>query len=250
MNSFGNIYSEYYDLLYKDKNYENEVEYLQKEIQTELQNTNSILELGCGTGRHAKLFSEKGYSVHGIDSSQDMLKIAKKNTNNNLSFTHADIKNLNLNKEFDVVLSLFHVLSYQNSKEELIKTFEVAKKHLKLGGIFIFDFWYGPAVLTNLPTPRLKKLQNKDIEITRIAEPVLHIEKNIVDVNYNIFIKNKNTQNLIEKKELHSMRYFFDPELEFICELVGFKLKNKYEWLTNKTPNINSWNVMWILKNE
>ena len=40
-------------------------------------------------------------------------------------------------------------------------TFKTVNKHLKNGGIFIFDFWYGPAVLRDLPTKRVKKVENK-----------------------------------------------------------------------------------------
>ena len=252
MNQFGNLYSQYYDLFYSDKDYSAEVDYINSLIQANNKNINSLLDMGCGTGKHAELFCNKGYTVHGIDLSEDMLKIAENRRigkENKLSFSHSNIQNLSLNKKFDVVVSLFHVMSYQNSNSELFKAFEVAKKHLKDDGIFIFDFWYGPAVLTDLPTTRVKRLENDNIKVTRLAEPILNAQKNIVDVHYDIFIENKETKEVIEKKELHKMRYFFDTELEFICESIGFKILNKYEWLSYKKPDFSSWNVVWIIKN-
>lgn len=252
MTQFGNLYSQYYDLLYQDKAYQAEVNYVASLIQKYAFDANSILDLGCGTGKHAELFCEQGFKVHGIDLSLDMLNIAEMrrvDKENQLSFSYANIQNLNLNKKFDVVTSLFHVMSYQNSNQELIQAFQVAKQHLVEGGILIFDFWYGPAVLTDLPTTRVKRLEDDKIQVTRLAEPTLYPQKNIVDVQYNIFIKNKETQSVIEKNELHSMRYFFDTELELICDEVGFEVLNKYEWMSQNTPNFNSWNVVWILKN-
>lgn len=252
MNQFGNLYSQYYDLLYSDKDYRAEVDYINSLIQANSKNINTLLDMGCGTGKHAELFCNKGYIVHGIDLSEDMLKIAsqrRKGKEDKLSFSHSNIQNLSLNKKFDVVVSLFHVMSYQNSNSELFKAFKVAKKHLKDGGIFIFDFWYGPAVLTDLPTTRVKRLENDNIKVTRLAEPILNAQQNIVDVNYNIFIENKETKEVVEKKELHQMRYFFDTELEFICESIGFNILNKYEWLSYKNPDFSSWNVVWIIKN-
>ncbi len=252
MNQFGNLYSQYYDLFYSDKDYSAEVDYINSLIQANNKNINTLLDMGCGTGKHAELFCNKGYTVHGIDLSEDMLKIAENRRigkENKLSFSHSNIQNLSLNKKFDVVVSLFHVMSYQNSNSELFKAFEVAKKHLKDGGIFIFDFWYGPAVLTDLPTNKIKRLENGNIKVTRLAEPILNAQKNIVDVNYDIFIENKETKEVIEKKELHKMRYFFDTELEFICESIGFNILNKYEWLSYKKPDFSSWNVVWIIKN-
>ncbi|MFW2605353.1 class I SAM-dependent DNA methyltransferase [Aliarcobacter butzleri] len=252
MNQFGDLYSKYYDLLYSDKDYISEVKYVDSLIKANSKNTKTLLDMGCGTGKHAELFCDMGYEVHGIDLSEDMLKIAENRRigkENKLSFSHSNIQNLSLNKKFDVVVSLFHVMSYQNSNSELFKAFEVAKNHLNNDGIFIFDFWYGPAVLTDLPTTRVKRLENDNIKVTRLAEPILDAQKNIVDVNYDIFIENKETKEVIEKKELHQMRYFFDTELEFICESIGFKILNKYEWLSYKKPDFSSWNVVWIIKN-
>ena len=252
MNQFGDLYSQYYDLLYSDKDYISEVKYVDSLIKANGKNTKTLLDMGCGTGKHAELFCDMGYEVHGIDLSKGMLKIAenrRKNKGDSLSFSQSNIQNLSLNKKFDVVISLFHVMSYQNSNSELIKAFEVAKNHLNNDGIFVFDFWYGPAVLTDLPTTRVKRLENENIKVTRIAEPVIYAKKNIVDVNYDVFIEDKLSNKIIEKKELHKMRYFFDTELEMICEKVGFKILNKFEWLSKKKPNFNSWNVVWIIKN-
>ncbi|MGJ0323117.1 class I SAM-dependent DNA methyltransferase [Aliarcobacter cryaerophilus] len=251
MNQFGDLYSQYYDLLYSDKDYISEVNYVDELIKSHSKNVKTLLDMGCGTGKHAELFCEKGYKVHGIDLSEDMLKIAnqrRKGKEDSLSFSHSNIQELNLSDKFDVVVSLFHVMSYQNSNEQLIKAFEVAKNHLNNDGIFIFDFWYGPAVLKDLPTTRVKRLENENIKVTRIAEPIIHPQQNIVDVNYNVFIEDKISKEVVEKKELHKMRYFFDTELELICQNVGFKILNKYEWMNNKNPNFNSWNVVWVVK--
>ena len=228
MTQFGDLYSQYYDLLYSDKDYKNEVDYIDSLIQENSNNSKTILDMGCGTGKHAELLCNKGYLVHGIDLSEDMLKIAetrREGKEDKLSFSHSNIQELNLDKKFDIVVSLFHVMSYQNSNEELIKAFKVAKKYLSNGGIFIFDFWYGPAVLTDLPVTRIKRLENDSIKVTRLAEPVLYARENIVNVNYDVFIENKNTKEIVEKKELHKMRYFFDTELELILKQVGFKIE-------------------------
>ena len=44
------------------------------------------------------------------------------------------------------------------------------------------------------------------------------------------------------------MRYFFDAELDTICKQVGFLIKQKYEWMSEKNPDSNSWNVVWVVK--
>lgn len=74
MSPFGDLYSKYYDLLYRDKNYQEETEYIHRLIQKYQTYAKEILELGCGTGRHAELLSEKGYLLYGIDRSKEMVQ--------------------------------------------------------------------------------------------------------------------------------------------------------------------------------
>lgn len=251
MRQYGSLYSSYYDLLYSEKDYAAEVEYIISLIKANCKKSKSLLDMGCGTGKHAALFCEKGFLVHGIDLSKEMLKIAESRRigqKERLSFSHSSIQDLKLNKKFDIVTSLFHVMSYQNSNEELLKAFIAAKIHLNEEGVFIFDFWYGPAVLLDKPVTRVKRLENENIKVTRIAEPLIHADQNTVDVNYDIFIEDKKSKQFIEKKELHKMRFLFDTELEIICSQLGFEILQKYDWMSLKKPDLNSWNVVWVVK--
>ena len=153
MNVFGN-YSKYYDLLYQDKDYVGEVEYVHGLIQRYASRAKSIIELGCGTGNHANLLHQKGYVLDGIDISETMLVEARSRFPH-IRFHHGDIREIKLSMKADVVISLFHVMSYQRTNEDLHKTFATVKVQLNDGGIFIFDCWYGPAVLTNRPVVRV-----------------------------------------------------------------------------------------------
>lgn len=187
MTVFG-AYSRYYNLLYKDKDYLGEVQYVHNLIQKYKPGANNILDLGCGTGRHAFILSQQGYSVTGVDISEEMILHAKdyqsqpvfKEHSSKLEFIQGDIRTIRLNKTFDVVLSLFHVISYQISNDDIRAVVSTAKKHLTGGGVFIFDCWYGPAVLTDRPVIRVKRLEDEVISVVRIAEPEMHPNDNLV----------------------------------------------------------------------
>lgn len=251
MKQFSDLYAQYYDLLYQDKDYQYEVDYVDRLIRNSKNPGNTILDIGCGTGKHAEIFCTKGYKVHGIDVSEDMLKVAQNRCYGKeevLSFSHSSIQNLMLEKKFDVVISLFHVMSYQSNNEDLIKAFKVVKNHLNDGGVFIFDFWYGPAVLTDLPIVRSKKLENDKVKVTRLATPSLSAQSNTANVDFDIFIENKDDGQILKMQESHDMRYFFDFELEMICNKVGLSIEKKYEWMTDKSPDFGSWYVVWVLK--
>ena len=244
-------YSEYYNLLYENKNYKSEVEYINSLIKESSSNTSSILDLGCGTGKHDFLLAKKGYKVTGVDISKKMIAIANENKSKSkydINFHVADIRNFKLKKKFDIVLSLFHVASYQTSNSDIIKYINTAYKHLEGGGIFIFDFWYGPAVLNDRPNYRLKKMENDQIKVRRFTEPVLNENKNIVEVNFEIFIEDKKTKILKEFSETHKMRYFFYPELEYLLHQSGFSILNCYKWMTTSPLSFDSWYGVIIAK--
>lgn len=248
-------YARYYDLLYSDKDYAEEANFIRCLVKKHTPNAKSILELGCGTGKHAEFLSMMGYKVLGIDMSSEMLEEANRRLDNleekqaaRISFDCGDIRTYRTKRYFDVVVSLFHVMSYQTTNKDLNGTFETAKVHLKKGGIFIFDCWYGPAVLTDRPTVRIKRLEDDTIEVTRIAEPKIHENENIVEVNYHVFIKNKVTGIVEELREIHRMRYLFKPEIDLLFDQVGFEFVDSVEWVTGREPGFNVWNVCFIGK--
>jgi SAM-dependent methyltransferase len=246
-------YSHYYDLLYGDKDYVGEAEFICQLIKSNAPNARSVLDLGCGTGIHAALLAKAGYEVQGIDLSADMLQKASdrlaqlaSDVASRLSFAQGDVRTVRLNQQFDVIISLFHVISYQTTQQDLLATFETIKAHLKPGGIFIFDFWYGPAVLTDAPTVRVKRLEDEKIKVTRISEPVIYPNKNIVEVNYSLFVKDLNNGAIEELKETHRMRYLFETEIALLLKQTGLQSSVYGEWMTSKTPGLNSWSVYCI----
>jgi len=247
-------YASYYDLLYHDKDYAAEAEYVAGLVRNCRPSTQSILELGSGTGIHASLLAEKGFNVHGIERSREMLArslaLAEKMTpgHGQLAFSPGDIRDIRLNKRFDAVISLFHVISYQTTSEDVTAAFETAKRHLKPGGIFIFDVWYGPAVLTQRPEVRIKRIMDDQNEITRLAEPMLHENENLVDVQYDVFVRDLGTNVVKELKETHLMRYFFKPEIDSLATLSGFTVQNVEEWYSAKPISTSTWSVCFCLR--
>jgi SAM-dependent methyltransferase len=248
-------YAEFYDLLYQDKDYAAEANYVECFIKKHFTDTCSILELGCGTGVNAELMAKKGYQVLGVDISEEMLRLAnerKLNLNDEsavkLTFCHSDIGHLQLSECFDVVISLFHVASYQASNNKLTAMFSTAARHLKRGGIFIFDFWYGPAVLTDQPTVRTKRFENENYKITRIAEPFMNANENTVDIKFHFIVFNKKIKENVEFCETHKMRYLFMPEIELMLCNAGFEIMERRKWMCEEDLGFESWNGVCLAK--
>ena len=144
MTVFGN-YAHYYDLIYRDKDYEGEATYVDGLIRGHSSGARTLLELGCGTGRHAELLAQKGYEVVGLDLSDEMLKMANEKACAGATFMKGDIRQFSLGSQFDVAIALFHVVSYQVTNEGLLSTFKCVREHLKPGGLFRFRLlvWSG-----------------------------------------------------------------------------------------------------------
>ena len=101
-----------------------------------------FLEIGCGTGRLLNLVSPRYKKTVAVDFSKEMINIAKKRINKNITYFNISASEIQFEDEqFDFVVcnALFHHLS--NDKKELIKVLKKIKKILRPGGrIFISDF--------------------------------------------------------------------------------------------------------------
>lgn len=242
------FYAAYYDLLYRDKDYVGEAAYIARLISAGEKPQGSVLEIGCGTGHHACLLTEAGYSVLGVDLSESMLARAQRrkqllgvSSRERLNFAQGDARSFRSGKKFDAVISLFHVISYQNSNLDVAAQIRTANVHLSVGGRFIFDFWYAPAVLTQVPEVREKKLEDAEIEVCRLARPEHLPNQNVVKVNYQVNVREKTSGQSKLIEECHSMRYFSLPEMTYFLEQGGFKVTSNEEWLTSRELGVDTW---------
>ena len=239
-------YGLYYDLLYEDKEYQLETEYIHDVLKENNCTGNNILEFGSGTGIHGQMLADKGFKVEGVELSEKMVKKAK--TSDNFSCFQGDIREVRTEKKYDAVISLFHVINYQTTNKDLTDVFVSANKHLQKDGLFIFDSWYTPAVISQIPEVRIKRMSNKDLNVIRIAEPTIRHNENIVDVKFTIIASDKNIDKHKMFEETHSMRHYSIPEISFHAEKNGFMLVGTEEFLTKKKPSENTWGVTFIIK--
>jgi SAM-dependent methyltransferase len=246
-------YARYYDLLYRDKDYAGEAAYVASQLKRHAPQTKRVLELGCGTGAHAEHLARMGYRVHGVDRSESMLARAQARragaaaeVASRLSFGSGDVRTLRTGEHYDAVISLFHVMSYQTTNADLQAAFATAAAQLRPGGLFLFDFWYGPAVLGQRPETRVKRLEDDAIRVTRIAEPVLHDGEGVVDVNYTVFIEDKGTGSVRQVRETHRMRFLFLPELALLRG-DAFEERASHAWMSEDAPGPQSWAALQVL---
>jgi SAM-dependent methyltransferase len=245
-------YAELYDLFYQDKEYRSEVDFVQKILdQYRKIEGKNILDLGCGTGGHALPLANLGYRVTGVDRSRHMIEQAQtKADERNLSaeFLLDDIRSVDLRRRFDAVISMFAVMGYQTSNADFFSAIQVARRHLQPDGLFIFDAWFGPAVLKQRPETRIREFSLDDKRIIRIAVPELNVLENTVLVNYTIFhlTGDRITK---ETREAHLMRFLFAPEVAFFARQSGFEVQKLcVVGDADRAPSDSDWNAVWVLR--
>lgn len=133
-------YAETYDREPFTKGTIDEVTFIENEIQSDRSKT--ILDVGCGTGRHAIELAKRGYSVTGIDLSESQLERARhkaERANVNITFLCRDARNFDLDSSFDLVIMLCEgAFSLMETDEMNFDILNQAASHLNAGGKFIF----------------------------------------------------------------------------------------------------------------
>ncbi len=137
---YGNYdrFARFYNL-YWAKRYLQDVEYgLEEKLLPLLPPGSRALDLCCGTGQLAAWLAARGFDVTGIDGSEEMLRLARKNAPD-VAFALADAREFAVEEPFDLVISTFDSMNHLPSLDDLEKVFLRVRAALAPEGFFLFD---------------------------------------------------------------------------------------------------------------
>jgi len=133
--------SEYYHLLYKNRDQEEAVFFIDNLLEAlKLKPESSLLDLCCGKGRHAVYLASKGYNVTGIDNSVNSIMEAAKNEKENLHFYVHDMRVAFPGKKFDTIFNLFTSFGYFCNEDENQSVINAISDSLNDDGILVLDY--------------------------------------------------------------------------------------------------------------
>jgi SAM-dependent methyltransferase len=220
LNTFGGEYASIYDEIYSAKDYSSEsAAIVEVCLQHGVALGAQILDVGCGTGRHALLLSQAGYEVTGTDISEAMLDVARSRSASGFDVLSMDEMQAKVGC-FDLVYSLFDVLSYQTSVDQAVDFLARLSSWAKPEGIVVVDAWHLPGLI--LDPPQIRR-QTFDLaggrQMTRISTPTIDWLNSLTQVKYEIELRSP----LESRKftEEHLMRAFTSLELCLIAERAG-----------------------------
>lgn len=220
-----------YDAIYSKKDYEAETATL-KELINKYKQTdgNELLDIACGTGLHLPYFIDN-YQVTGVDLSKQQLNAAK-NRLPNLTFVQGDMRNFNLQHEFNVITCLFSSIGYVHPLKDLKKTIRNMTEHLKPGGVLFIEPWLQPGIFNpnRPPHTEVGKLPEKRIKVTRTT--CSNIDGNISILNMHHKVETPNgTQEFIE---VHRVALYTTEDFQYAFTEAGLELHHDKQGLSGR----------------
>lgn len=220
-------YGEYYDLIYSDKDYEGECDFLERIFKKYSSiPIRSIFDGGCGTGGHTIPLTRRGYEVIGVDASEIVIDKALEKARKarlNIDFHVDDLRSLSLDRKFDTAICMFAVVDYFTTNTELARVIKNLRAVLKEGALFIFDVWNGLAVLRILPEVRVKVMEDKKKRVIRWVHPELDAFNHLCKDRYHLIVT-EGEKLVDEITETHTVRYFFPQEIRHYLEENDFEM--------------------------
>jgi SAM-dependent methyltransferase len=242
MTEFNGVYADYYDSFHDKKNYYAEINNLLEILKNnyglmELSEV-SILDFGCGTGKHMSVLHELGLKVSGYDLSEDMLKIARRNNAKDLVFFNKLSGELN----FDMVLSLFDVASYQYTDQKFDKYLEQMDSVLDKNGVLVFDGWHANGVTHSPPENRSRIIKFEDVEISREVAAKHFSDSGITELTIQIIDKKTDKTILTE---IHKLRSFTLDYISAHLKKLNYQKIDFYDGVNLKSRvNNTSWRFL------
>lgn len=250
--SFEDKYAKYYDIIYHDKDTEAECDFVEQLMNKfSSKKPKKILDMACGTGRHALIFSKRGFDVTGIDLSNNQLKVAREKASElqlNPKFFEMRMQDFKLDDKFDVALCMFEAINYITTYDEMKQALTNIRNHLKKDGLFIFDFLNGFPLLESYSPERMKIIDNGKIKMIRHKQMKLDKLKHLYEVKYNCLVLEGNK--LIDQfDEFHSCRFYFPDETKHLLEECGFKVLSIFPFMEmDKQLTDDVWDVCVVCK--
>ena len=199
--------------------------------ELELPSGTKVLDMACGSGRHAIIFARKGFDVTAVDLSKLLISEAEKNADENnvqIKFVLSDILKFQTECRYKIVLNLFTSFGYFDNDEENFQVIKKAYDLIEDGGFFVLDYFNKNFLMKNL------------IPTTVFSENSYRITQNRMisgnRVQKNITIENKDS--VVEFYE--SVRVYNYEEISEFISKAGFKKDFNYGDYDGNRFNLDS----------
>lgn len=237
-----------YDIMMRGLDYRAIVDKIENIIHEYDYHPRKILDLACGTGNLAVLLAQKKYEIIAVDSSEQMLRVAKQKAEKSkvpgrILFVRQDMKDLALKDRVDTAICLFDSLNYLLKMEDLESAVKNVYDVLAPGGMFIFDV---------NSTNKAKKIREAATNMTRgrigkysyVWEN--EVKGNIWKIRLSFSTREKGKVRTF--REIHKERLYGKDEIEGILRKCGFSILRVYNGFSFENYTDGSQRILFMAR--
>ena len=211
MNSYTGLHARVYDEIYAEKPYAEEARFVHELVGAP---GGTLLDVACGTGRHALAFAELGYEVTATDINDELLAVGRAAAGDRVRFVLGDMRELDVaGRPFDVVTCLFDSIGYAQENDAVVATLASLGRHVARDGRIAVEFLHAPAIARGADPRRVRTISLSDgRELTRVSETTLDPVRMAMHVRYDLSLDGERFS------ETQVNRAFSVPEMRLLAE--------------------------------
>jgi SAM-dependent methyltransferase len=223
VNSYTGLHAQVYDEIYAEKPYADEARFVHELAEAQ---GGTLLDVACGTGRHAVAFADLGYEVTASDINEELLAAGRAAAGNRVRFFQGDMRDLHVDGgPFNVVTCLFDSIGYPQTDEGVLSALRSLGRHVAPEGRVVWEFLHAPAMLRGAAPVRVRRLTLSDgRELVRTSETTIDVERMLMHVQYELWAVDGDgaTEHDLEQQ---TNRLFTVPEMQLLAEAAGLELR-------------------------
>ncbi len=207
---------------HRGKDYRAEADQL-REVFLKEGSVASVLNLGCGTGRHMELLAAAGYDVVGVERSPDLVARARVRLAgfpSRAAVIEADLFELTMDRTFDAVVMMFSMLGHQVTNHRVRSTLDALRRQVCPGGLVVFDVLDAAQVLAAPPVNGVLSFASGDREVLIAHSTVVNAAAQVVELR----LRTWELPGGGPAEENHTIRYFAQRELALVLQVAGLEL--------------------------
>lgn len=222
--NYSGLHARYYDAVYWDKPYREEALFVDALLEEAGVRRGRLLDIACGTGRHAAAFLELGWSVTGVDISDALLEQARANAPGAF-FHRQDMCKLDIAGEpFDAVTCLFDSIGYPIADAAVLAALKAAGRHLATQGALVIEFLHARALLRDASPVRVRRVEpsSHGDELIRISTTAVDPHRRVIDVDFDLIqLRADGTYGRWQERQTN--RFFDVGEMQTLLKKAGLR---------------------------
>lgn len=220
--------AELYDRLYSFKDYPDEAARLREMVVAAGgPGEGTLLDVACGTGLHARALA-RHYAVEGMDLDAGLLEVARERLPG-VAMHHADMRDFDLGRTYDVVTCLFSSIGYAATLESMRAAMAAMARHVAPGGALVVEPWFGP---DEFKPGYVHLLTHEEPEVKIARMGLGHIEGRVSVLNFEYLIGR--TDGITRAAERHELGLYTDAEMRAAMEDAGLRVSHDAEGLSGR----------------